>query len=313
MLNLPCSVGLGPLAGYTNHAYRVVSYRFGACFAYTEMISAKSVFKAPEVVKDMLPKGDEPFTGVQIYGAEANWMVKAALELQRYGKFIDVNAGCPVKKVVRKGMGGALLADLERLTGIVRALKENLDVPVTVKTRLGWEEDEAERVYTTLTEAGADMIVIHARTVKQAFRGRANWKSLSRIRERGAPLFVSGDIFTPQDALRALEESGADGVVVARGSIGNPWIFRQIRDLMEKGKYEEPGVEEKLSVMIEHLRMNVQELGERKGVVEFRKIVAGYTKGLPKAREFRSEFMKIESLEEALKLVKRFYGGIVIG
>ena len=296
------------MAGYTNSVFREISYRYGACFAYTEMISARSVFSAPSVVESMLPLPFEPFTGIQIYGSDESWILKASLKLQNYGKFVDINAGCPVKKVTKKGMGGALLKDLEKLSLIVRTLKENLSVPVTVKTRLGWDEDEVEKVYEKIAKAGADMIAIHARTVKQAFRGRANWKALSRIKEKPVPLFVSGDIFSPEDAVRAMEESGADGVLVARGAVGNPWIFGQIRDLIEKGSYEEPSVEEKLRVMIEHLRKNVELLGERKGVVEFRKIVAGYTKSLKNAREFRASFMKVESLEEALKLVKEFFG-----
>ena len=296
------------MAGYTNSVFREISYRHGACFAYTEMISAKSVFSAPSVVDSMLPLPSEPFTGIQIYGSDESWILKASLKLQNYGKFIDINAGCPVKKVTKKGMGGALLKNLDKLAIIVKTLKENLSIPVTVKTRLGWDEDEVERIYDKIAKAGADMIAIHARTVKQAFKGKANWKALSRIKERPVPLFVSGDIFSPEDSLRAIEESEADGVLVARGAIGNPWIFEQIRDLAEKGIYKEPSAEEKLKVMIEHLRKNVELLGERKGVIEFRKIVAGYTKSLRNAREFRASFMKIESFEGALKLVKDFFG-----
>ena len=313
MLKLPCNFGLAPMAGYTNLPFREIAYRYGTCFAYTEMISAKSVFKAYQTVLKMLPSSEEPFTGVQIYGSDPEYILKASEKLQNFGKFIDINAGCPVKKVIKKGMGGALLLNLEKLTYIVKILKENLSVPVTVKTRLGWEKNEAEKIYHGLVESGADMVVFHARTVKQIFRGRADWKALSKIKDRPIPIFVSGDIFSPEDALRAIELSGADGVLIARGAVGNPWIFSQLRSFLDKGYYEEPSPEERIRVMMEHLRSNVEFFGERKGVVEFRKFVAGYTKNLKKSREFRALFMKVQDYDNALKLVREFFGdGVVV-
>jgi tRNA-dihydrouridine synthase B len=296
------------MAGYTNRVFRKTAYDHGACFAYTEMISAKSVFIAPRVVGNMLPDPTEPFTGVQLYGVDASWMLKAAAELQTHGKFIDVNAGCPVKKVIKKGMGGALLADLEKLLNIVKTLKENLSVPITVKTRIGWDKDEVERIYKNLVNVGVDAMVIHARTVKQGFKGKVNWKSLSKIKEKSIPLFVSGDIFSPEDAIRALEESNADGVVIARGAIGNPWIFSQVRSLLKKGKYEEPSDGERIRVMINHLKMNVETFGEAKGITEFRKLVAGYTKGMQNAREFRINFMKLKKFSYVMKLITESFG-----
>ena len=308
MLKLPCSFGLAPMAGYTNLPFREIAYEHGACFAYTEMISARSVFKAYQKVLKMLPSLKEPFTGIQIYGSNPEYILKAAEKLQTFGKFIDINAGCPVKKVVKKGMGGALLRNLDKLFEMVRILKGNLSVPVTVKTRIGWDKDEVDRIYDGLVRSGADMVVFHARTVKQMFRGKADWKSISRIKDRSVPLFISGDIFSPEDAVKALELSGADGVLIARGAVGNPWIFSQIKSLIETGYYEEPGLEERIRVMMDHLKRNIEFLGERKGIVEFRKFVAGYTKSLKNSREFRSLFMKIQSYESAVDIVRDFFG-----
>ncbi len=308
MLSLPCKVGLAPLAGYTNSPFREVSYEHGACFAYSEMISAESVLFTFRSVAKMLPSLDEPFTGIQIYGSDEKQVLKASMKLQGYGKFLDINAGCPVKKVVRKGAGGALLKDILKLERVVRALKKNLGIPITVKTRLGWDKDESKTIYYRLVNAGVDMVAIHARTVKQAFKGKADWKALSRIGEKPVPLFLSGDIFSPKDAIRALEMSGASGILVARGAIGNPWIFHQIRALIDGNVYSKPSLEERMKVMMSHLGKNVEFLGEKRGVVEFRKIVPGYTKSLPNAREFRAAFMKIDDYESAIKLILNFFG-----
>ncbi len=306
-MNTPCNIGLAPLAGYTNYPFRKITYDHGACFAYTEMISARSVFEKPELVEKMLPREDEPFTGIQIFGKELEWLKRAAEKLQTKGAFIDINAGCPVKKVIKKGMGGALLQDLERLFLIVKELKYVLKVPLTVKTRLGWDKNEVEKIYYGLVEAGADFVVIHTRTVKQGFSGKSDWKALSVIKEKPILLYVSGDLFKPENVKEALEISGADGVVIARGAIGNPWIFEETKDFFENGFYDKPSLSEKLNEMLRHLRMNVEYFGEKKGVVEFRKIVSGYTKGLPNARDFRRKFMKTTTYEEVLKLVKEFY------
>lgn len=300
------------MAGYTNLPFRMISYRHGACFAYTEMIAAKSVFKAYRAVSMMLPSPEEPFTGIQIYGSDLEYILKASEKLQSFGKFIDINAGCPVKKVIKKGMGGALLKDLNKLFEIVRALKKSLSVPVTVKTRLGWDKDEVEQIYNGLAKSGADMIVFHARTVKQMFRGKADWKALSRIRDRAVPVFVSGDIFSPEDAVKAIEISGADGALIARGAVGNPWIFSQVASLVDRGFYRTPDLEERIGVMLEHLRKNIEFFGEKKGIVEFRKFVAGYTRNLKRSREFRSLFMKVEDYDSAIDLVKEFFGSGVI-
>ncbi len=300
------------MAGYTNLPFRRIAYDYGACFAYTEMIAAQSVFKARQKVSEMLPSPKEPFTGIQIYGFSPEYILKAAERLQTFGKFIDVNAGCPVKKVVKKGMGGALLKDLDRLFEIVRILKENLSVPVTVKTRIGWEKNEVERIYGGLVNSGVDMVVFHTRTVKQMFKGKADWKVLSKIKDKAVPILVSGDIFSPEDALNALELSGTDGALVARGAVGNPWIFSQIRSLIDYGYYEEPSINERMEIMMKHLRENIEFMGERRGVIEFRKFVAGYTKNLKNSREFRSLFMKVQDYEAAVNLVRDFFDGEVI-
>jgi len=279
------------------------------------MIAARSVFKNFKVVERMLPDIDEPFSGIQLFGSDVGYMVKAAVFLQKYGKFIDINAGCPIKKVIKKGAGGALVKDLPKLLEMVRRIKENIKIPVTVKTRMGWDRDEADKIYYSLIDAGADFVVIHARTVKQVFTGRANWESLGKIKEKPIPLYISGDIFTPEDAKIALEISGADGVVVARGAIGNPWIFNQIKDYISFGRYEKPSPKERVQMFLKHIEENVKFFGEPKGIVEMRKFTAAYTRSLPFARKFREKFKKLQTLQETKALFKEFFkefGGMLI-
>ena len=270
------------------------------------MMAARSVFESFKIVEKMLPDVDEPFTGIQIFGSDVKYMVKAAAFLQHHGKFIDINAGCPVKKVIKRGAGGALVRDLPKLLEMIKEMKKNIEVPISVKTRIGWDKDEADKIYYSLVEAGADFVVIHTRTVKQVFTGKADWKSLGKIKEKPVPLYISGDIFTPEDAKTALEVSGADGVVVARGAIGNPWIFNQIRDYISTGRYKEPSPKDRLGLFLKHIEENVEFFGEPKGIVEMRKFIAGYTKSLPFARRFREKFMKVQTLKEVRQLFEEF-------
>ncbi len=306
-MKFPCNIGLAPLAGYTNLPFRKISYEHGACFAFTEMISARSVFESPSVVQKMLPAPDEPFTGVQIFGADLYWLKRAFKELEGKGAFLDLNAGCPVRKVIKKGMGGALLEDLRRFERVLKELREVVKGYLTVKTRLGWDKNDSVKICEIAMKAGVDAIFIHARTVRQGFSGKADWKALKEAAKVcEIPLFVSGDLFSPEDAKAALELSGADGVLLARGAIGNPWLLQQTKDYLEKGNYQIPTAQERIELMKRHLLDNTAFLGERKGVVEFRKLIAGYTKGLPNARTFRSEFMKVESLEDALRVIEKY-------
>jgi len=270
------------------------------------MIAARSVFESFKVVEKMLPDIYEPFTGIQIFGSDVEYMVKAAFFIQHRGKFIDINAGCPVKKVIKKGAGGALVRDLPKLLEMVREVKKNTEIPISVKTRIGWDKDEADKIYYSLVDAGADFVVIHTRTVKQVFLGKADWKVLRKIKEKPIPLYISGDIFTPEDAKTALEVSDADGVVVARGAIGNPWIFTQIRDYIDTGRYKKPSPKERLELFLKHIEENVKFFGEPKGIVEMRKFIAGYTKSIPLARRLRERFMKVQTLKEVRQLFEEF-------
>lgn len=287
-------IGLAPMAGITNYSFRKISFDFGAEFAYTEMISSESLIRNIEINEKYLPKKDEKEkVGIQIFGSDSIVMADAAKMLEEKGAWIDINAGCPVRKVIKKGAGSALLKDIKKLKKIIEEVKKAVNSKVSVKVRLGFEEDNFEKIYDAVVEAGADMIAVHGRTAKQMYSGKATW----RIKNKGyIPLYINGDINSLDDAKVAMEVSGADGVLIGRSSIGNPWIF----------SHRTPSLEERLNVILKHFELLKREIGNM-AVVEFRKFIAGYTKGLKGAREFRSNIMKIEDPENLIQCFVNYF------
>ncbi|WP_372589325.1 tRNA-dihydrouridine synthase [Fervidobacterium pennivorans subsp. shakshaketiis] len=283
---LPGTVGLAPMAGVTDYPFRKICFELGAKFAFTEMISAKSVLLNISVNEKYFPKEDEKhLVGVQLFGSDPFELAQAAALVEGRGLWVDLNAGCPVAKVVKRGAGSALLKDIEHFRKVVREMRRVVK-RLSVKTRIGWEKDEFEKIYDALVSEGVDIIFVHGRTAKQMYSGKAKWD----IYNPGiVPLYISGDIYTVDDIKRAMELSGADGVIVARGAIGNPWIFSENRD--------SPSLDDKLRVILKHIDLLREEYG-KDGVVEFRKFVAGYTKDMPHAREFRNKVMKITDVND---------------
>ncbi len=282
-----------PMAGISDYPFRKLCFENGARIAFTEMISAKSVTLNLAINEKYFPKEDEKEkVGIQLFGNEVKDFVKAVEIVQSRGRWIDINAACPVRKVVKKGAGSALLLDLEKLSEIIKSIKSVAKVPVTVKTRLGWEDDDFERIYNTVVDSGADAIFVHGRTAKQMYSGNVKWD----IYNPGyVPLFISGNIYSCKDAKKAIELSKANGALVARGAIGNPWMF----------SCRKPSKEEILSTVEKHVNLIVTEYGKH-GVVEFRKFVAGYTKGLTNAKEFRDKVMRIKDPEEIKRAFREF-------
>ena len=294
------------MAGITDRAFREICRGYGASFSFSEMISADGYIRGSSKTRNLLPH-DEKFTAVQIFGSDAFVLAEAAAGLSEEFDWIDLNAGCPVRKIIKKGAGGFLIKDLKKFREMVRRLRESVKGVFSVKTRLGWEKNEFERIYAILSEEGVDLVIVHARTVLQGFNGRAVWKELSSLRFDGPPVLISGDILSPEDAKRALEESNCQGVVVARGALGRPWIFKQIRDLFFGGRYEKPSLEEIKDTMLEHLNLLKRYKGEKKAIKEFRKFVSGYTKNIPGSRRFRDEIMKIEDITSLEALIGTFF------
>jgi len=237
-------------------------------------------------------------------------MAKAALKLKDVATWFDINAGCPVRKVTRRGAGSALLKDPDKIGEMIRALKEVSCVPVSVKIRLGWDSVESDRIIPPILEAKPDAVFIHGRTVSQGYSGSANWKEIESIagtlRQAGILSYGSGDLFSPQAVAEALKNYSVDGVAVARGAIGNPWIFKQAKDLMELGTYEEFGLNERLEHFLYHIERLAGVVGEDQAVKDLRKSFAGYTRNIRYASNLRKEYMKCDSLEEVRELFRAF-------
>lgn len=286
-------IGLAPMAGVTDYPFRKICFEHGAEFAFTEMISAKSVILNISINERYFPKADEKSkVGIQLFGSDPVELAEAGAAVQERGFWVDLNAGCPVNKVVKKGAGSALLKDLKKFREVVRKMR-NVLKKMTVKTRLGWEIDEFEKIYNILVEEGVDAIFVHGRTAKQMYSGKAKWNiyNLEKI-----PLYISGDLYTREDIENAMIESKSVGAIIARGSIGNPWIFEN----------KKPSLGEKIENVFKHLDYLKEEYDEY-GAVVFRKFVAGYTKDIPQAREFRNFVMKLRKIDEIKEAFKEFF------
>jgi nifR3 family TIM-barrel protein len=244
--------------------------------------------------------------GIQIYGADARAMAEATALITEHYKpeFIDINFGCPVKKVVQRNGGSGCLRDMDLVARIIQSCVAATHLPVTVKTRSGWNDELRDPVGIALRmqDAGARAFTLHARTRTQMFSGTANWDEIARVTEAlDIPVIGNGDVHSPEDVVRMVEHTGCAAVMVGRGAFGNPWIFRDARALLSGGeKPSQPAASERFQVALEHARLATRLQGEsRKTVIEFRKHFGWYTKGLPGSSELRARLFQVESMAEA--------------
>lgn len=305
---------LAPMEDVSDPPFRILCKRFGADMLYTEFISSGGlVYDAEDALKKLEIYESERPIGIQIFGGEvdqvreATKMVDAALP-----DLIDINFGCPVKKVVCKDAGAGILRNIRKMRAITEAVLEQATRPVTVKTRLGWNDESIQilEVARMLEDVGVAALSVHARTRSQMYRGEARWQWLRRIKDEAGltiPLIGNGDATTPEKIKRMFEETGVDGVMIGRGAIGNPWIFRDARIYMETGEVPpSPGWEERLNVVAEHLTLKCDWLGERKGVLEMRRMYGGYFKGFRNASRLRQLIMERETKDGVLEVLLNF-------
>ncbi len=288
---LPHNVVLAPLAGITNHPFRVICRQEGASLAYTEMVSVNGLVREGAKTMALMnsSSADRPL-GIQLFGDTADSLAEAARMVDGYGELIDINMGCPVRKVVGTGAGSALLKEPARIADIVRAVRRATRQPFTVKIRSGWHcGDNTFREIGRIVEAeGCDAITLHPRSRSQMFSGTAAWDQLRELKEAvSIPVLGSGDLFTPEDCLRMLEQTGCDGIMIARGALGAPWIFRQVAELAERGSYTAITNRRRAEIMRHHLELYCQEFGEQIATREMKKHLGWYARGFAGAAEIR--------------------------
>lgn len=303
-LELAGNIFLAPMAGITNLPFRTIARGFGCDLVFTEMISAMGLVQG--TVKsyrylDSIPE-DRPL-GVQLFGTDPDVMAEAARIVEGHGAdLIDINMGCPVRKVVRSGAGAALMKTPEKIRDILRAVRPAIRVPLTIKIRSGWSGGSlnAPEIAAMAQDLGADAVIVHARTADQGFSGEADWQMIGRVQERlTIPVVGNGDLRRGSDALKMKDISGCDAFMVGRGALGHPWIFREIAAAMgDERVFHNPSLKERKEIIDAHLKKEVAYAGEKAGYLSFRKHLLWYTKGLRGGARFRHVASSLTSAEQ---------------
>jgi tRNA-dihydrouridine synthase B len=304
---------LAPMAGVTNLPMRVIAREAGASLTFTEMVSVNGLTREGRKSFDLLKTvpEDRPIA-MQLFGDEPEMLAEAARLVEEYGEAIDINMGCPVRKVVGTGAGSALLKDTDKIALIVRAVRKATKLPLTIKIRTGWTcgDDVFLDVGRIAQEEGCDAITLHPRSRAQMFEGHSDWSKIGELkRSVTIPVIGSGDLFSAEDVVSMLKETGCDAVMVARGAMGNPWIFRDALTLLEGKEPAPPTVAERLAVARRHLSLFAEHEGDRVALMEMRKHLSWYSKGLPGAAQFRAAVNHIEKAGELVAAMESFFNG----
>lgn len=308
-VNLANPYILAPMAGVTDLPFRLLCKEQGAGLLCMEMISAKALQYKNKNTKALLAIHPEEYpVSLQLFGSDPKIMSEMAKMIEELPfQILDINMGCPVPKVVRNGEGSALMKNPKLVHEIVSAVSKAIEKPVTVKIRKGFDDDHinAVEIAKIIEDAGGAAVAVHGRTREQYYSGKADWDIIRQVKEAvSIPVIGNGDIFTPQDAKRCLEETGCDGLMIGRGARGNPWIFRRTAHYLETGELiPEPDGQEIGKMIMRHARMQVKMKGEYIGMKEMRKHVAWYTAGLPHSASMRRASNELETLEQLENLL----------
>ncbi len=298
--NLLCA----PLAGYTDRAFRECARSFGASLCYTEMVSCEALIRDNSKTFDLLKRGDnEDIYGIQIFTSSEEAAEPAAALLAPWKPaVIDINCGCPVPKVIKNGAGAALMKDPEKIGRLVAAVRRGTDIPVSVKIRTGWDHNSYTFLEAGLRaqDAGAVCVTMHGRTRSQAYGGSADWDKIAKLKQKlEIPVIGNGDIFSAEDAEKMLTETGCDGIMIARGGIGNPFLFREIRSRLASGTtIPTARAKEKIETALAHLERVLETKPERTAIKEMKKQLCAYSKGIPGSAAFRNNLVHCESADQ---------------
>ena len=311
-LKLKSNLILAPMAGVSDLPFRLLNRRFGCELAFIEMINVRSLGYKMRKTKKMLSTSakDKPL-GLQIIGCEEEFILKAIDVLGSYEyDVLDFNAACPVKKVARRGEGAALLKDPKKLNKLLKLLVKNSSKPVTVKIRTGWDKDSVNAKETALAsqDAGISALFIHGRNREQGYSGEVDYDAIKDVKKAlSIPVIGSGDVFSPELAKKMLNETGCDGLLVARGALGNPWIFKEAKEFLKNKKIiKKPRIDKIADIMIEHMDSYIDFYDALHGIRRFHKFFGWYTKGIPNVRPLRENAFRTKTKEEMLEIIQSF-------
>lgn len=310
-LKLKNNVLLAPMAGITNSSYRRIHKRAGAGLVFSEMISANGVIRDGKRTLELAEHSEmeHPFA-LQLFGDDPDVMAQAAMICSPMADMLDINMGCPVRKVIRSGAGSALMCDPRRAGAIMAAVRKASHLPLSVKIRSGW--DHMQRNFLELgriaEQEGVNAVTLHPRTRTQGFGGKAQWDDIATLKQAlSIPVIGSGDIYAPEDAIGMLERTGCDGVMIGRGGYGNPWLIQNILAMQRGESVHTPTHAERGLTALEHLDLQRQDMDDARALLEMRKHLCWYARGLSGAADFRRQVNSIYSIDPLLNLIKQFF------
>lgn len=307
-INIEGQVALGPMAGVTDRAFREICHGFGCGLMFTEMVSSKAYYYEDEKTKALMKIDDSQRpVALQIFGHEPDIMASMAEKLHDFNHdVLDINMGCPAPKIVKNGDGSALMDNLKLVESIVKSVVKASNKPVSVKIRKGYSTTNAVEIAKIIEASGADFLTIHGRTRNQFYAGKADWDIIKEVKKSlKIPVIGNGDVFSIEDAVRMKDHTEVDGLMVARGVQGNPWLIEQINTYFKSGiKLDGPSSEEKIQVALRHLNLLIEYKGEHRGLMEMRKHAAWYLKGIPGGARVKEQLNRAKDKVEVIQMLE---------
>ena len=300
-----------PMAGISDLPYRLIMKRHGAALVFTEMISANGLFFNGKATRELLnSRSEERPLGVQLFGESPERLAEATKMVEDCGALIDLNFGCPVRKVIRSGAGSALLREPDKVARIISAVRSATSLPLTIKFRSGWDHDSINflEIARIAAEEGVDAVTLHPRTRSQMFGGQAEWEQIRVLKEAlSIPIIGSGDLFCAEDVKSMFEQTGCDAVMIGRGGYGNPWIISQALDLLAGRPVVQPTPEERLAVSRNHFELSLETFGPQKTLGQMRKHLCWYVRGMENAAGFRAQINQTRTIDEMSSRLEDFF------